>query len=273
MENHTSKLEIKPIGSFLETDSDGFIVNTTSIKNIQPNWMPAVQMIKDAYLKNLGEHLHSVYIRGSVAKGKAIENISDIDSFAVVNLLYNDIDSSWTKDFAERLIKDFPFITGVEMGIIPFDEIKNSKGDQIMIKTQSICIHGKNLANMFPSMKPGIETAQHFQGIAQEIDKTKEWLQKEHTDEEICRRCTWIMKRILRCGFELIMERSQKYTRDLYLCYEEFSKYYPDKESQMREVLDLAINPVADKNQIKSVLDSLVHWLVSEIPKHLEIKK
>jgi len=86
--------DVKPIGSFLQTDTDGFIVNTTSPEKIQSAWLPAVEMVSDAYRKHFGENLHSVYIRGSVAKGEAIDNISDIDSFAIVTLPYDDIDTS-----------------------------------------------------------------------------------------------------------------------------------------------------------------------------------
>ncbi|HEY0980295.1 MAG TPA: nucleotidyltransferase [Candidatus Paceibacterota bacterium] len=259
------KNEVQAIGSFLQTDTDGFIVNTTSPEKIQAAWMPAVEMVKDAYQKHLGEHLHSVYIRGSVAKGQAINNISDIDSFAVVTVSYDDVDIQWSKDFVEKVKKQFPFIVGVEIGVVPLEEIPDSKGDRIMIKTQSICVYGNNLFSTLPALKPGVDTAQHFEGIEREINKTKEWLQEERSEEEIKRRCTWIMKRIIRSGFELVMERSQKYTRDLYPCYEEFSKYYPEKKEEMYKALELAVNPTSDKNTIVDTLENLGSWLVKEI--------
>lgn len=254
--------EIKPIGSFLKTDTDGFIVNTTSLDKIQVTWMPAVELVKEAYQKHLGNHLHSVYIRGSVAKSQAINNISDIDSFAVVT---DDIDMSWSKDFVEEVKKQFPFIVGVEVGIIPLEEIQDSKGDRIMIKTQSICVYGDSLAETIPAIRPGVESAQHFKFIEREISRTIEWLKEGHTNEEIGRKCTWIMKRIVRTGFELVMERSRKYTRDLYPCYEEFSKYYPEKKEEMYKVLELAINPTADEKEILNILSTLGDWLVKEI--------
>lgn len=259
------KNEVKPIGSFLQTDTDGFIINTTSLEKIQTAWMPAVEIVKEAYQKHLGECLHSVYIRGSVAKGQAIENISDIDSFAVVTVSYNDVDMSWTRDFVEEAKKQFPFVVGVEMGIIPLEEIPESKGDRIMIKTQSICVYGDNLAETISAIRPGVESAQHFTFIEREIVRTREWLREEHTQEEVERRCTWIMKRIVRTAFELVMERSQKYTRDLYPCYDEFSKYYPEKKEEMHKVLELAINPTSNKEIISNTLERLGNWLVKEV--------
>lgn len=263
------KDKVKPIGSFLQTDADGFIVNTTSPEKIQSAWLPAVEMVRDAYKQHFGEHLHSVYIRGSVAKGEAIDNISDIDSFAVVTLPHDDIDTSWSKDLEEEITKKLPFVVGVEIGAIPLEELIDHRGDQVMIKTQSICIYGKNLADELPPLKPGMDTAQHIRGIEREIDKTKEWLQEEHTDEEVKRRCTWIMKRIVRSGFELVMERSHTYTRDLYPCYVGFSEYYPEKKEEMYKALKLAIDPISDKKNILVVLDNLGPWLVDEIERVL----
>jgi hypothetical protein len=258
---------IKNIGSYLHVDDQGFIVNSTSIEKIQPEWLPAVEEVRGAYVQHFGDNLHSVYIRGSVAKGQAIEHISDIDSFAVVSLAYEKIDMLWSDLFKQELISEYPFVTGVEIGAIPIDELKDHKGDQIMIKTQAICVYGKNLADEIPAMKPGMETAQHIHFIKSEIIRTKEWFHGEHSTEEVMRKCTWIMKRILRSGFELVMERSQKYTRDLYPCYEGFSEYYPEQKGNMYKVLQLAINPTADKVEIEKVLNDIGNFFIKEIEK------
>lgn len=257
--------KVKKIGSFLTNDLDGFIVNSTSLDKIQQKWLPAAEMVRDDYIKHFEKHLHSVYIRGSVAKGEALEGISDLDTFAVVTLSHDDIDMSWSKDFEQKLVTRFPFIVGVEMKAIPLQDLKDRKGDRIMIKTQSICVYGENLADTIASLKPGVETAQHYAYIEEEIDKTKEWLENEHTEEEVKRRCVWIMKRVVRSGSELVMERSQKYTRDLYPCYEVFAEYYPEKKMEMYEALELAVEPTSDKKVILTVLDNFGGWLVKEI--------
>jgi|GEM_PF-6850121 len=41
----------------------------------------------------------------------------------------------------------------------------------------------------------------------------------------------------------------------------------------MREVLDLALNPTADKNKMKEIMDNLGAWLLAEIPSYFEVKK
>lgn len=258
-------MEVKEIGSYIETDDDGYLINPTSIEKLQEKWLPVVEELKQEYIKHFNGDLVSIYIRGSVAKGEAIDHVSDIDSFAIVSLSDEEIDTSWRGSFNKYVQEKYPFVEGVEIRAVPVNELSHFKGDQIMIKTQSVCIYGKEFANDISPMKPGIETAQHVKGIEREINKTKEWLGQEHTDEQIKKKCTWIMKRILRSGFELVMELSQMYTRDLYRCYEGFSKYYPERKEEMYEVLELAINPTTDRTIIQDILADQGIWLVEGV--------
>ena len=75
------------------------------------------------------------------------------------------------------------------------------------------------------------------------------------------------MKRILRTGFELVMGREQKYTRDLYPCYESFIKYYPQKKDDMYKTLELAINPIDDSKIIGYILKDWLFFMSKEIEK------
>jgi hypothetical protein len=258
-------MDIKRIGSYLEIDTDGYIVNPASAEKLQEKWIPVVTEIRQEYLKHFGDSLVSVYIRGSVAKSAAIENFSDVDSFSVVSLKSESIDITWADEFSDYITEKYPYVEGVEIGVVPFGELPRYRAIQIMIKTQSVCIYGKNLADHISALKPGKDTAQHVWSIGLEVDKTKEWLRDNHTDEETKRKCAWIMNRLLRSGFELVMERSQKYTRDLFYCYEGFSVYYPNKKEEMYHALEFAINPTADKTKIDRVLSTVGKWIVSEV--------
>lgn len=75
------------------------------------------------------------------------------------------------------------------------------------------------------------------------------------------------MKGLIRVGMELVIERSGKYTRDLYPCYEAFSEYYPDREADMREALYYALNPTSDMQVLKRIADTLGQFLLEETKK------
>ena len=76
--------------------------------------------------------------------------------------------------------------------------------------------------------------------------------------EEICR---WMMKRIIRTGFETVMLQENVYTRDLYPNYKVFCKYHPAKTALMRKALRLAIEPTSNKTKIMHISKDLVPYI------------
>jgi Nucleotidyltransferase domain len=73
-------MTILPIGDFLPLDAEGYLVNPCRRDVIAPPWSDAVTAIQSAYLHHHADRLHSIYVRGSVARGTAREGLSDIDT-------------------------------------------------------------------------------------------------------------------------------------------------------------------------------------------------
>ncbi|MBU3669046.1 MAG: hypothetical protein FGM57_03730 [Candidatus Taylorbacteria bacterium] len=261
MEAENKEIEIRPTGSYFEVDQDGYIVNPTSKEKIQERWWPVIDAIIGYYQKAYKDKLHSVYVRGSVAKGQAIEGVSDIDTFAYVNLPKSEINHDWVDAAEKELAESYDFVEGAELGASPVSDIK----DDSIILNQSVCVFGTEVD--VPKLKVGSELAIHSQKFYKRVDWFNEFLKKDETLEEVRKGCTWFMKGLLRVGFELTMDRSQKYTRDLYRCYETFAEYYPEKESEMLEVLHLALNPIADKAKLKEIVDGFGAWILAEAQK------
>lgn len=252
-------IPIRKIGTYFEVDEEGYIINPCSIEKIQEVWNPVIADVIASYREHCGDTLHSVYVRGSVAKGTAIENVSDLDSFSYVNIPREDISYDWLRE-AEREIADrYPFAEGVEMNM---DSVQNVETNRIMLQ-QSICVYGPDLSKDLPKLKPGKDMIVH----AFTLDQRMDWLKSKLDTLEgadLQDKCVWLMKGFLRTGFELTMDRSKTYTRDLYPCYETFSKYYPEKEPEMREALMLALNPTDDKEKLVRLMEGLGTWLEHE---------
>lgn len=268
MEDMTTKnkIEIKPKGSYFDVDENGFVINPANIEKIQLEWKPVIDDVVESYKQTYGENLKNVYIRVSVAKGEAVRGISDIDTFAYVDLPKEETKKDTLKELRDKLEAKYDFTDGIEMGAYPMSEIENDT----IILNQSACVHGEPIS--IPKMKVGRETAIHSPTFHNRFKWFKKFLQKDESEEETKKGCVWLMKGLLRVGFEITMERSQKYTRDLYRCYETFAEYYPEKEAEMREVLDLALNPIADKNKMKEIMENIGAFLLAEIPKYFEVK-
>jgi hypothetical protein len=198
-----------------------------------------------------------VYVRGSVGKGDAVLDVSDVDTFAYVTSKKEEIKTDWMESFEKEMLAKYHFAQGVELSIDPIEDAPN---DRILI-LQSACVYGDDLNEKIPKIKVGKETLGHVYSFNKNLIWFDNWALKSQTQEEIKKSCTWLTKRFLRTGLELTMERAGLYTRDLYPSYKIFAQYYPEKEVEMKEVLYLALNPTDDLSVIKRIRDNLGVWL------------
>lgn len=251
-------VEIKPVASYVALDSEGYIVNPASLEKIQKEWRPAVDMIVDECLKHFGKSLTHVYIRGSVPRGLAVPYISDIDALVYVSELDGKALRPWRHQAEEAIQTRYLFVEKIELSIAP---LATSLNDAVVLN-QAVCVYGEPIE--VPKLKPGKELMRHLPHLEQRMERFIERFAHAHTPEEVRMRCVWLMKDMLRSGFELTMVRANRYTRDLYKCYESFAEYYPEMESEMRRILYLALNPTDNRNEILGTYQSMVPWLKEE---------
>jgi hypothetical protein len=147
------------------------------------------------------------------------------------------------------------------MNLATFDEAFLSSNLGMIIKTQSLLLFGQDIAKQIRNYKAEESMMLNKHWLAKDLVS---FLAIEQADFEL-RNCQEIMKLILRSGFELVMRRVGKYTPDLYICYRDFSKYYPQKSTEMRQVLDWFLNPISDKSLLNYFIDKFGKWLLKEI--------
>lgn len=259
-------IEIKKTGSFFDTDKDGYLVNPVSSEKVQEEYKPAISDVVELYKTQFGEKLKNVYIRGSVAKGKAIKNISDLDTFAYVYLEKEDFPQRWTTGFKKEFKEKYPFINGLDVMLKPVSLEKEG----MILLNQSLCVYGEPTS--VKKLKVGKDLILHAPNLKKRFDMFYQF-KEDLVEEEIPDECEFQMKGILRTALELLIEKSGKYSRDLYSCYELFSEHYPQKESEMREVLHLALNPTNDMDEIERVITGIGFWLVQELEDVLGIEQ
>ena len=260
--------QILPIGDFLPVDAEGYLINPCRHELIVPPWSDVIAAIIAAYLQHLEGKVHSLYLRGSVAKGTAITGVSDVDTFAVIFGERDEIDRTWIAAFRQRMAVQYPFQTGIELGFVPYRAVcdaDGAPGSRFMIKTQCLCLWGEDLAPLIPPYKPGRALAQHAFGIKADLQRVMEELPTVEDGSTVKDWCQWIMKRLVRTGFELVMEQEQTYTRDLYPCYVAFSRHFPAQESQMQQALEWAIIPSDNKEDLTRFLDGFGAWIIMAV--------
>lgn len=263
---------IQPIGSYFDIDSEGYIVNPSNLAKLPSKWRTALDDMIQAYLKNLGkENIVSIVVRGSVARGEPVDNVSDIDTMAIVhNAQLHSHD--WMKEVCVQLRETYPFITGFELILWDVDRVRNlqSKNMRFMLKTQSAIVWGEDVIAGIEKIKPNSETAKSLlKHFPDSMKQAKVNLDKVSDEEDVKEICQWVAKRILRAGFYFVMPRANTFTKDLYPSYETFVRYYPEKGAGMKQALEYAIEPTGNKDEVALLINDFGEWF-SEVVEKLE---
>ncbi|MGP4108929.1 nucleotidyltransferase [Virgibacillus sp. L01] len=266
---------IKNIGRLCPVDKNGYILNDASFEKIIPDFKGLIEEVTEYYQVHLGSDVHSIYIRGSVPRGLGISGVSDLDTIAVTNKSVNEIDLRWVDRAEKKLNKNFSCVNGVEFSFYHIDDILETTTFAIipfMIKTHSVCVYGEDLSAHLPNYKADKTLGnEHLVNLKNQIEQAKEDLDGNDDLEDILDCCVWIMKIIVRAGLALVIVKENQYTRDLFSAYKLFSEYYPEKESEMKQALHYAINPVGNVYKLIVFLDDMGNWMISESEQWLQV--
>ncbi|WP_035434128.1 hypothetical protein [Bacillus sp. UNC322MFChir4.1] len=265
---------IKEIGSLCITDKDGYIINQSDRNKINPIFSLVIHDVINAYSTYLKDDLHSVYIRGSIPKGIGIEGVADLDTIAVTKQHPNKLKLNWVKKIEHRLNQKYDCVDGIELSFYSIEEILNTSSFSIMsfiLKTHGICVFGEDLIPQLPKYKANEALANdHLIHLQTQIKNACEDLKDNSDIEDIKDCCKWIMKIIVRAGLALVIMKENTYTRDLYPAYKLFSKYFPEKEQDMRKALEYAITPIIDTKVLLLFLNEFGKWMISEADRWLQ---
>lgn len=256
-----TKTPIRPIGRYFPIDEDGYVVNITHPKNIVSPWKEEVTAATEYLKSRFGADLHSIYLRGTVAQGAAIEGVSDIDLFA---LIHPNGTSSVKWETINGFDSSLPTDIAYSHYCTPFDTYH--PGLAMIIQTQSTCLYGTDISSSLSRYRPGIDMCLNYKWMKADWDTFHAIPSEKVTPHDV----QAILKVIIRTGFELVMEKEKQYTTSLYWCVESFSKYYPKKAVLMRKALESYINPTL--HILSSVeLVSLVVWLIAKVEKEFNL--
>jgi len=254
----TGAIPIRPIGGFFENDADGFVLNPCSFERVRAHWMPVLEAVRQYYLDRFGTLVHSIYLRGSLPRGLAVEGFSDLDTFCLLKapgFRWEEVPGR--ADLESRLRREFPFVWGVELQVSSFNETLETTYPALaaILKTQSLCLFGTDISSQMPAVRPGPDLMIYRHWLEQDV---RDFLSKKtikHID------CQDIMKTLIRSAFELVMARAGRFTPDLYWCWRAFSDFYPDRKPDLRQALHWYLNPTADVSFLHPFVHKTGFWL------------
>lgn len=247
------------IGRFLVVDRFGYVQPDVAIDRVDNTWKPLVEFVLHSLKKRQG--VRSIYIRGSIPRGLAIENVSDADFIYLSEINFDAADA----DLEKAAKADFPFVNGLELFRLNRAQLDKIHRPQhrpyfhMLLKTQCLFLAGDDIAKDIEPFRIGPDMASHVFSLANEFSKLPRWLEavRKKGIEQSMRQ--WFSRRIVRSGFEVTMDRSGHFTRDLYLCYEQFAKFYPERSKQMYRVLTNCLNGEDSPVQYEELVTFLAH--------------
>jgi hypothetical protein len=261
------KQRLRKIGLVIRADSEGVVPNVARNRTIEAPWRDVVGSVKRSLLRKHGGSLHSLYLRGSIAVGTAVEGTSDLDLVAVLTDDASPEIAEWAARANLRVRKRYPFVTNVDVSsfrradLLRFDDPRFAQV-RLILSVMGKCIYGEDLCEKMPRMKIGsapMTVAEALGANLERLDATLDRLRPDQV-EALCR---WIMKKMVRAGYELVMEKERAYTRDLYPCFVGFAKHHPSRAREMKRALVLAIDPTSNKKTVRTLLHTLGRWLVA----------
>jgi len=258
------KDEIFDVGCFFSSDENGFLINPSSKNKIQDDWVPVINEILVSFRKNYSAYIESIYLRGSVARGTAVKNRSNINVVVIIDencaeFIENDKKILKIKD---DILNKFDFVLDIDLLFVPLTSINEDLWSLFIDAFPIYSIKDYHLPIINKKIDSGLLMHLYKLEVYGKIlnDCELEKLEKK----EICKICKCLMKILIRSGMNLTLSRELKYSKDLYPCFSVFCKYYPQKKEEMEMVFNLFIDPIDDPIKIKEINNSFGAWILEE---------
>ncbi len=257
--------------SFACTDDNGFYVNELSYEKIDVTWKKAVDSIKDKILQILSLDIASIYIRGSVAENKAIAFVSDVDLIIVCKELPAKPEISLLSTEIGLLNEELKFISKIDLSIVHIDSLFSQNSSKyyysFYIKVFAVHLYGLKLHHDIPPLHLKDTILSQLPFIIANIQNASNKLQTQIHEKNKQRITSWIMKCILRAGFELLIGREKKYSRDIYTCWKVIANYYPQLDKYLEAAYCLAIgNDSPTGLSTLTILQIFESWFSTNMP-------
>lgn len=254
------KQKIKKKLRILTANNNGYLKFKRPVYKPSKESFGIVKLVRDMLIDEIKPC--SIYIRGSINTNNFVKGVSDVD-FVIVTI--NKVSKDTKKNVLCSIAKvenKQKYFSRVDMMWLTLKEAESGIYSTLL-KLSGVCIYGTdsipNIKNI--NLRKGIYLTVKF--LRGEIGFLKNNKYRINNYTVKCT-CTWIMKRILRSGVEILTTETGQYSRDLYTCYYLFSQKFPTYEKDMYNTLLLALKPTSNVNKIKILVEKLGRLICSQ---------
>jgi hypothetical protein len=250
-------------------DKDGHIAPEGSLDRIQAAFLPlidcAISLIADSFSPT---RLHSAYLYGSIPRGTATPEVSDLDLLLVLHDEPTDADRVKAKAMETALDREHSQINGVGILLSSTPAVLSDlERFDLGFFVACLCTRlvGADLATALPRYRPTALLARETNGdLGLVLPQWRTEAGQAVTGVSLKTLSRRVARRIVRTGFTLVMPRWDGWTSDLDKSAELFGGYYPQRAEQMRMAALTARHPSTDPRRLAMLLDDLGPWLATE---------
>lgn len=247
-----------------------YIKKEAALKKIPARYKSIVDDVKSQLLE-FSDKIHSIYLYGSVATGKARSPTSDLDLVVVLKAKPTSKLESKLKELEkllstkyQKIFREVGFAITYQNEVLRSDE---AFGWRFFLTILSVKLFGDDLFQEEMKFSPTRKLAKNLHSdIDKNIAEAKKNIESSN-DEEAKLQIKSIMKKIIRTAFSMVMEDENYWTTDLDEMTNIFTKYYPEKKQQINAVLKIAKSKSPDKKSATSILNNFGKWISLEFRK------
>jgi hypothetical protein len=190
-----TQMPIRPIGTILYADSDGYLPQIDCSRELPLDWQPISDAAVQAYRSCLGDRLHSVYVRGSVARGTAVPGVSDVDMVALTADEVPDGANVRLADLAVDLLSQHPIASGIELAVVPMHKFlvrPQCRSLRFAISIGGHLLSGADVRPILARPRLGPDAITHAHQVARWRRAASHRLATDRTAEDVRQTCRWV---------------------------------------------------------------------------------
>lgn len=271
LESLISHIEMLQSQYYLENTKDGIILNSATLKYLSLKEKEDLEKIVNCYKKAFKENLHSLYVRGSFIT-KRPHPIHDIDSFAILKKKIRSEDEYTFKNLINSLSTEIG--VKVDDSTIDLNTLRTDPGvgyyRSFELKTQSYCVYGETLATEIEDFIISKDLAQKIiDDIPALLVKAELKFAKSIGNEAIKKTSGWLMKRLIRNSYLLILDKVNRFTRDINTSVLKLSEYFPTERDMFCKMGTIAVYTIGNIDEIQTVIIKFSKWYSTEYTKFM----
>lgn len=242
-------------GRFFPQDEAGWIVNHLDDVAFQPEWTELVEHARRSLIDLFTPSLEAIYLRGSVAEGRARAYTSDLDIIVLASNPIQDL---------SPLVADLERAHTIarEVAVDAFDTRKvKTTADlaymRVVLKIQARLLHGTDIRPALPLVRPGKNMVFGAHHLGYRHFRLQRHLVSGDTRAPKLAVQSFF-RAALRSGFELLEPTIRRFTRDIDLCTDLLCLAFPTRGALFEDALAQALAP--DLSEARALAGEYMAW-------------